>query len=191
MLVLSSHVARLLSSYFLAIRRLEEAELVLEKTPGSGDILSKVSSELLELYFLRLRLRLDPERDAPAYAEADELKRRSAATRQRFAGADMKVRDADIDFELGRSYVNLGQIDTCRAAVPQRARPGRTDRRGDDRARQPGAQARRPAPRDADPARGDGRAARQERIARHHRLYNSCSTRLGTTKYRNIGIRFW
>jgi len=111
MLVLSSHVARLLSSYFLAIRRLEEAELVLEKTPGSGDILAKVSAELIELYFLRLRLRLDPERDTPAYAEADELKRRSAATRQRFAGADMKVRDADIDFELGRSYVNLGQID--------------------------------------------------------------------------------
>jgi len=111
MLVLSSHVSRLLSSYFLAIRRLEEAELVLEKTPGSGDILAKVSAELIELYFLRLRLRLDPERDAPAYAEADELKRRSAATRQRFAGADMKVRDADIDFELGRSYVNVGQID--------------------------------------------------------------------------------
>jgi tetratricopeptide (TPR) repeat protein len=111
LLVLSSHVSRLLSSYFLAIRRLEEAELVLERTPGSGDTLAKVSAELIELYFLRLRLRLDPERDAPAYAEADELKRRSAMTRQRFAGADMKVRDADIDFELGRSYVNVGMID--------------------------------------------------------------------------------
>jgi tetratricopeptide (TPR) repeat protein len=121
LLILSSHVSRLLSSYFLAIRRLEEAELVLEKTPGSGDLLAKVSSELIELYFLRLRLRLDPERDAPAYAEADELKRRSAATRQKFQGADMKIRDADIDFELARSYVNLGQIDRAEPLF-QRAR---------------------------------------------------------------------
>jgi hypothetical protein len=46
-----------------------------------------VSAELIELYFLRLRLRLDPERDAPAYAEADALKqrftRRASASRAR------------------------------------------------------------------------------------------------------------
>ena len=69
--MLSSRVARLLSSYFLAIRRLEEAQLVLEKTPASAEPWAKVSAELIELYFLRLRLRLDPERDAPATREAD------------------------------------------------------------------------------------------------------------------------
>jgi tetratricopeptide (TPR) repeat protein len=58
-----------------------------------------------------LRLRLDPERDTPAYAEADDLKRRFEETKRRFAGTEMKVRDADIDFELARSYVNAGQID--------------------------------------------------------------------------------
>jgi tetratricopeptide (TPR) repeat protein len=111
LLVLSSHVARLLSSYFLAIRRLEEAQMVLEHTPNAAELTGRVSAELIELYFLRLRLRLDPERDAPAYAEADALKQRFAETRQRFQSTDMKVKPADIDFELARSYVNAGQID--------------------------------------------------------------------------------
>ena len=111
LLVLTSHIARLLSSYFLAIRHLEEAQMVLEHTASAGELTGRVSAELIELYFLRLRLRLDPERDAPAYAEADALKRRFTETRQRFASTDMKVKAADIDFELARSYVNTGQID--------------------------------------------------------------------------------
>jgi tetratricopeptide (TPR) repeat protein len=111
LLVLSSHIARLLSSYFLAIRRLEEAQMVLEHTPNAAELTGRVSAELIELYFLRLRLRLDPERDSPAYAEADALKQRFAETRQRFQSTDMKVKAADIDFELARSYVNAGQID--------------------------------------------------------------------------------
>ncbi len=111
LLILSAHVARLLSSFFVAIRHLEEAEAVLEHTSGSKELQAKVSAELIELYFLRLRLRLDPERDAPAFAEADSLRRQFAATRQRFSGTDLKVRDADIDFEVARSYVNTGQID--------------------------------------------------------------------------------
>jgi tetratricopeptide (TPR) repeat protein len=111
LLVLASHIARLLSSYFLAIRHLEEAQMVLEHTPSAGELTGRVSAELIELYFLRLRLRLDPERDAPAYAEADALKRQFTETRQRFASTDMKVKAADIDFELARSYVNAGQID--------------------------------------------------------------------------------
>ena len=114
LLILSGHVARLLSSYFLAIRRLEEAEAVIETNPtapAARDLEGKISAELIELYFVRLRLRLDPERDTPAYAEADDLKRRFEETKRRFAGTEMKVRDADIDFELARSYVNAGQID--------------------------------------------------------------------------------
>ena len=71
----------------------------------------KISAELIELYFVRLRLRLDPERDTPAYAEADDLKRRFEEAKRRFASTEMKVRDADIDFELARSYVNAGLID--------------------------------------------------------------------------------
>ena len=111
LLILDGHVARLLSSYFLAIRRLEEAEAVLDANPSARDLDGKISAELIELYFVRLRLRLDPERDTPAYAEADDLKRRFADTKRRFASTDMKVKDADIDFELARSYVNAGLID--------------------------------------------------------------------------------
>ncbi|HLK92236.1 MAG TPA: BTAD domain-containing putative transcriptional regulator [Polyangia bacterium] len=111
LLVLSAHVSRLLSSYFLAIRRLEEAQAVLDANPAAKDLVGKISAELIELYFVRLRLRLDPERDTPAYAEADDLKRRFEEARRRFAGTELKVRDADIDFELARSYVNAGLID--------------------------------------------------------------------------------
>jgi tetratricopeptide (TPR) repeat protein len=111
LLILSGHVARLLSSYFLAILRLEQADAVLAGNPAQRDLQGRISAELIELGFVRLRLRLDPERDAPAYAEADDLRRRFVETRQRFAGTEMKVRDADIDFELARSYVNAGLID--------------------------------------------------------------------------------
>jgi tetratricopeptide (TPR) repeat protein len=111
LLILNGHVARLLSSYFLAIRRLEEAQAVLDANPSARELEGKISAELIELYFVRLRLRLDPERDTPAYAEADDLKRRFADTKRRFSSTEMKVRDADIDFELARSYVNAGLID--------------------------------------------------------------------------------
>jgi tetratricopeptide (TPR) repeat protein len=113
LLLLSAHVARVLSSPFLAIRRLEEAKTVVEAVPGGvdSDQAAKISAELIELYFVRLRLRLDPERLAPAFDEADLLRRRSAETRRRFQKADIKIRDADIDFEVARSYLNAGLID--------------------------------------------------------------------------------
>jgi tetratricopeptide (TPR) repeat protein len=121
LLVLSAHVARATSSYFLAIRHLEEAAAVLDKTPGAAEVQARISAELMELYFLRLRLRLDPERDPPAFAEADVVRRQFAQARQRFKNTELKLRDADIDFEVGRSYVNTGQIDRAEPAF-QRAR---------------------------------------------------------------------
>jgi tetratricopeptide (TPR) repeat protein len=123
MLLLEGHVARAGSSYFLAIRRLEEAAAALEKMPVSQELQARVSAELMELYFLRLRLRLDPEREPQAFAEADTLRREFAESRRRFGNAALKLRDADIDFEVGRSYVNVGQIDRAEPAF-QRARAG-------------------------------------------------------------------
>jgi tetratricopeptide (TPR) repeat protein len=116
LLLLTAHVARAASSYFVAIRRLEEAAAVLEKTPGSQESQARVSAELMELYFLRLRLRLDPERDPPAFAEADVVRHQFAQARERFKNTELKLRDADIDFEVGRSYVNTGQIDRAEPA---------------------------------------------------------------------------
>jgi tetratricopeptide (TPR) repeat protein len=121
LLVLTAHVARASASYFLAIRHLEEAAAVLDKVPGAEETRARISAELMELYFLRLRLRLDPERDPPAFAEADVLRRQFAEARQRFKNTELKLRDADIDFEVGRSYVNTGQIDRAEPAF-QRAR---------------------------------------------------------------------
>ncbi|HET6146398.1 MAG TPA: hypothetical protein VFH68_02620 [Polyangia bacterium] len=115
LLLLAAHIARVLSSPFLAIRRLEEAKTVLEGRPDQagtdGDQAGKISGELIELYFVRLRLRLDPERLTPAFDEADILRRRSAEARRRFQKADIKVRDADIDFEVARSYLNAGLVE--------------------------------------------------------------------------------
>jgi tetratricopeptide (TPR) repeat protein len=116
LLLLSGRVARVASSYFLAIRRLEEAAAVLEKQPGSEAAEARVSAELMELYFLRLRLRLDPERDPPAFAEADVVRQQFARARQRFKNTELKLRDADIDYEVGRSYVNTGQIERAEPA---------------------------------------------------------------------------
>jgi tetratricopeptide (TPR) repeat protein len=116
LLLLTAHVARAASSYFLAIRHLEEAAAVLEKAPGSQDAQARISAELMELYFLRLRLRLDPERDPPAFAEADVVRGQFAHARERFKNTELKLRDADIDFEVGRSYVNAGQIDKAEPA---------------------------------------------------------------------------
>jgi tetratricopeptide (TPR) repeat protein len=116
LLMLSARVARAASSYFLAIRHLEEATAVLEKRPGSEADQARVSAELMELYFLRLRLRLDPERDPPAFAEADVVRQQFARARQRFKNTELKLRDADIDYEVGRSYVNTGQIERAEPA---------------------------------------------------------------------------
>ncbi|HVZ72559.1 MAG TPA: hypothetical protein VHJ20_09305 [Polyangia bacterium] len=116
LLILAAHVARAASSFYLAIRRLEEAAAVLDKTPGAQDVSSRVSSELMELYFLRLRLRLDPEREPPAFGEADTLRKQFAESRKRFGDGDLKLHDADIDFEVGRSYVNAGQIERAEPA---------------------------------------------------------------------------
>lgn len=113
-LVLSAELAKLLSSPFLAIRRLEEAQAVLERdrTGASGELQARVSAELIELYFLRLRLELDPERATlPPDADVARLRQQSADARRRFQNAEIKVKDAQIDFELARSYVNAGLID--------------------------------------------------------------------------------
>jgi tetratricopeptide (TPR) repeat protein len=114
MLVLSAQLAKLLSAPFVAIRRLEEAQTLLERDRSStaAELSARVAADLLELYFLRLRLALDPERAAPPpEAEVNRLRQVSADARRRFQNAPIKIKEAQIDFELGRSYVNAGLID--------------------------------------------------------------------------------
>jgi len=116
LLVLSAELAKLMSSPFLAIRQLEEAEQILERhrtLAAAATQMAQVSSDLLDLYFLRLRLSLDPERAAtPAPEEVARLRQRAQAARDQHAqNTEIHVQDAQIDFELARSYMNAGLVD--------------------------------------------------------------------------------
>jgi tetratricopeptide (TPR) repeat protein len=131
-LLLSAELAKLVSAPFLAIRELEEAQQVLERSgKASNDLMARISSELLDLYFLRLRLALDPERSAPPAADqAERLRQLTSDARRRFQGAELHVSDGQIDFELGRSYVNAGLLDRAEPLL-QRARGEETDDKAD------------------------------------------------------------
>jgi tetratricopeptide (TPR) repeat protein len=131
-LVLSAQIAKLVSSPFLAIRQLEEAQQILERSgKASSELTGRISSELLDLYFLRLRLALDPERAAPPAAdEAERLRQRTSEARRRYQNAELHVTDAQIDFELGRSYVNAGLLDRAEPLLV-RARSQPSDNRAE------------------------------------------------------------
>jgi tetratricopeptide (TPR) repeat protein len=111
LLVLASRVARFQPAPFLALRYLEEAQLVLERGHASPDVLAEISAEQLELSFSRLRVHIDPDRIEPAAREAETLRQQFAENRRRFGDARFKLRDADIDFELARGFVDAGLID--------------------------------------------------------------------------------
>jgi tetratricopeptide (TPR) repeat protein len=111
LLVLASRVARFQPAPFLALRYLEEAQLVLERGHASADTLGEISAEQLELSFSRLRVHIDPDRIEPAAREAESLRRQFAESRRRFGEGRIKVSDADIDFELARGFVDAGLID--------------------------------------------------------------------------------
>jgi tetratricopeptide (TPR) repeat protein len=108
LLQLSSRLARALGAPFLALRRQEELKQLLEK---AGPVPAEVDEDLLELAFVRLRLHLDPERPTPAFAEADRVRALVAALRRRQPPVEPKIGDADIDYEVGRSYLNTGHAD--------------------------------------------------------------------------------
>ncbi len=112
LLVLGSRVARFLQSPFLAIRYLEEAQAVLERSRGGANVLGEVAAELLDLSFSRLRLLIDdPQQIEPAAREAEALRRRFAEGRRRFGDTRFRTRDADIDFALARGFVDAGLIE--------------------------------------------------------------------------------
>jgi tetratricopeptide (TPR) repeat protein len=104
-LVLASRVARVMAP-FLALRYLQEAQ-----GSASGEEAAVMSAELLELSFLKLRTRIDPERIEPAQREAEALRSQTAAARKRFGDSPARISDADIDFELARGLVDAGQPD--------------------------------------------------------------------------------
>jgi tetratricopeptide (TPR) repeat protein len=121
MLVLASRVARFGPAPFLALRYLEEAQLVLERGHTSADVLGELSAEQMELSFSRLRVHIDPDHIEPAAREAESLRQQFAENRRRFGESRFKLKDTDIDFELARGFVDAGLIERAEPLL-QRAR---------------------------------------------------------------------
>ncbi len=119
-LALASRVARFLPAPLLALRYLEEAQAAMEKSASPGD-LANLNAELLDLSFVKLRGRIDPERIEPVADEAEALRQLSADIRKRFGADKAHVQDGEIDFELGRGFVDAGLIDRAQTSF-KRAR---------------------------------------------------------------------
>lgn len=121
-LVLASRVARLSQQPFLALRYIEEAETLLEGG-ANAELAAEVAAERLDLSFARLRVHIDPDRIEPAAREAERLRQQIADYRRRFGrrGADLSA--TDIDYEIGRGFVDAGLIDRAQPFLV-RAREG-------------------------------------------------------------------
>jgi tetratricopeptide (TPR) repeat protein len=111
LLVLASRVARFQPAPFLALRYLEDAQVVLEKNKASAEVLGELAVEQMDLAFSRLRVHIDPDRIEPAAREAEALRQQFAEGRRRFGENRFKFKDADIDFELARGFVDAGLIE--------------------------------------------------------------------------------
>jgi tetratricopeptide (TPR) repeat protein len=111
MLVLASRVARFLPAPFLALRYLEEAEAVLQRSRAGTDVQAEVAEERLELALSRLKVHIDPDHIEPAAREAEALRQQVAEDRRRFGDRQVKISDGDIDFELARGYLDAGLVE--------------------------------------------------------------------------------
>jgi len=111
MLVLASRVARFVPAPFLALRRLDEALAVLERQNAGADKIADLVSERMELAFLRLKSRIDPDRMQPVLREAETLRRQLAQSQQRFGSKQIRLGEADVDLAVGRGLVDAGRLD--------------------------------------------------------------------------------
>jgi tetratricopeptide (TPR) repeat protein len=111
LLLLASRVARLLSAPLLSLRYLDEAAAAMASHKAGDDALAELAAERMELAFLRLKMRMDPDRIAQAEREANRLRVEFAHARGQFGAARFKLDDGDIDFVLAGGMVDAGQID--------------------------------------------------------------------------------
>jgi tetratricopeptide (TPR) repeat protein len=111
MLVLASRVARFVPAPFLALRYLDEALAALERQKAGVDKLADLVAERMELAFLRLKSRIDPERMQPVLPEAESLRSQLAQSQQRFGSKHFKLAEADVDLAVARGLVDAGRLD--------------------------------------------------------------------------------
>lgn len=133
LLLLSSRVARMLSEPLLSLRLLDETTAALVSRKASVDTLSDLAAERMELSFLRLKMRMDPDRIAQAESEASQLRAQLADARNRFGVARFKFDEAEIDYLLAGELVDAGQVDK---AAPLLERANRDGDAGVDATRQ-------------------------------------------------------
>jgi len=119
LLITASRAARMLGQPLLSLRYLDDAIAVLDARHADQDALADLASERIELAFVRLKMRVDPDRIANAEREATRLHRQLAEARARFGAARFKIDDGDVDYVLASGLVDAGEIDK---AVPILAR---------------------------------------------------------------------
>jgi tetratricopeptide (TPR) repeat protein len=133
LLLLAARVARMLSEPLLSLRYLDETTAALASRKAGVDTLSDLAAERMELSFLRLKMRIDPDRISQAEIEAKQLRAQLTEARQRFGVARFKFDDADIDYLLAGGLVDAGQIEK---AAPLLLRANRDGDSGVDATRQ-------------------------------------------------------
>jgi hypothetical protein len=67
-----------------------------------ADKIADLVSERMELAFLRLKSRIDPDRMQPVLREAETLRSQLAQSQQRFGSKHFKVSEADVDLAVAR-----------------------------------------------------------------------------------------
>jgi len=111
MLVLASRVARFVPAPFLALRYLDEALAVLDREKAGADKIADLVAERMELAFLRLKSRIDPDRMQPVVPEAERLRSQLAQSQQRFGSKHIKLGEADVDLAVARGLVDAGRLE--------------------------------------------------------------------------------
>src|SRR5208283_4326099 len=104
-------VARFVPAPFLALRYLDEALAALERQKAGADKLADLVAERMELAFLRLKSRIDPDRMQPVLPEAEHLRSQLAQSQQRFGSKHFKLSEADVDLAVARGLVDAGRLD--------------------------------------------------------------------------------
>jgi tetratricopeptide (TPR) repeat protein len=127
MMVLASRVARLSQEPFLALRYLDEALLACKQQSAAANKTAEISAERMELAFLRLRSRIDPDRMQVAQREAESLRSRLAQDTKSYGASHFKLKEADIDLLMARGLVDAGSLDQAEPLLARAQGQGSDD----------------------------------------------------------------
>ena len=110
-LLLSARVARLLPAPLLSLRYIEETSAQLARTNSKPDLQAELAAERMELAFIRLKMRMDPDRLPAAEKAANTLRAEFSELHKRHRDAKLRLDEADIDYLLASGFMDAGQGD--------------------------------------------------------------------------------